>query len=791
MIDIKKYGKVKIRWNLGPYEYTKEKENSLVEKISTKYGLAKDRIKVEPVIVSETANGPASFVTDVVDNIQDPKFQLELMRKYLKIKGTKDVDFSIIEQIDAEINSEINYEAYEANRRYRIKWLKWDNFLSYGSNNRFDFSNVGKLLLLNGNPANQSGKTTFAIDLLHFLLFGKCSKASTLDKVFNKHLVEATTVNVEGCIEVNGEDYIIERTLTRPAISRRTQKSVVKNKVDYYRVINGEKTSLSDYREDLNEENPRMTNKAIIEAIGNEADFDMIVSVTESSLDDLVKKTEGERGKMLFRWLGLTPIEEKSKHAREFYNSLKRTFVSNDYNRENLTNQNQAIDIKVNVLKDSIKKYKKENEDLEKDITSMENARNALLESKRNVDHTVMSIDINTHEVKIKDLTNQGIKKKSELEIVNERIKEIGDIKFSTDEYETVNSDRNTHSQNLVIKETEYKQKSKELEMLRKGEVCPTCGRKLENVDNTEKIRECESEISEIINDGKKLKKLVTELDERLKVLKESWKLYDERNSLMARASALQANIEGLRGSVRELLDTKKKYNENREAIEANNKIDIEVRNADIAIKGKRSTRETNIEYISNHEHQLNEYAKMREENVKLMERINQEEVLARHWEIYKELVGKDGISKMVLRDALPTVNGKLAQLLNDVCDFDVEVKITDKNDIVFSLLKDGIRSDLSSGSGFELTASAIALRAVLGEISTIPKCSYIIYDEVFGRVAKENYENMKRLLDKVAENYDAVILISHNDEIKDWCDTYITVVKNDNVSTLVTNNIV
>jgi DNA repair exonuclease SbcCD ATPase subunit len=101
----------------------------------------------------------------------------------------------------------------------------------------------------------------------------------------------------------------------------------------------------------------------------------------------------------------------------------------------------------------------------------------------------------------------------------------------------------------------------------------------------------------------------------------------------------------------------------------------------------------------------------------------------------------------------------------------------------MFYLVKDGVYSDLSSGSGFELTASGIALRAVLSELSTIPVSNILTYDEVFGRVSKDNYDNMKNLLEKVSKNYDITLLISHNSEVRDWCEHHITVLKENNIS--------
>ena len=114
----------------------------------------------------------------------------------------------------------------------------------------------------------------------------------------------------------------------------------------------------------------------------------------------------------------------------------------------------------------------------------------------------------------------------------------------------------------------------------------------------------------------------------------------------------------------------------------------------------------------------------------------------------------------------------------------------TEKSDIMFYLLKDGVKSDLTSASGFERTASALALRTVLGNISTLPRCNYIIFDEIWGRVAKENFDNVKTLVDKIAESYDAIIQISHLSEIVDWHDTHIVVRKENNISKLKLLNI-
>ena len=321
------------------------------------------------------------------------------------------------------------------------------------------------------------------------------------------------------------------------------------------------------------------------------------------------------------------------------------------------------------------------------------------------------------------------------------------------------------------------------IKTLEKGEYCPTCGRKYDNVDNTEQIAILTKKREEEISKGIKLNEEQKSILKQIEDLKTNRELYDRKSKLIIKKSALELNVEQLRNLYKEKQAILNEYNKNTEAIDKNNQLDIQLRTTDANLKHKRNTRETNIGYIEKTQQEIRNYSKMIDERELLIEKIEKENHYIRHWRIYLDMVGRNGISKMVLRKALPLINAQLSHVLNDVCDFDVEIMINEKNDIQFYLLKDGVRSDLTSGSGFEKTASALALRAILGNISTLPKINGLILDEIWGRVAKENYDNLKQLLDKIKENYDYIIIISHLDEIKDYCNTIITVTKENNIS--------
>ena len=788
MINIKNKSRIKVHWNVSPYDYSKEKVNSILSKFSHKYNLPKEKIKVIPEFIVVDENGDKIALTSsVVQNIQEPEFQIKLFKDWLALNNISDYDFDLIKKIDAEINGRINYQVYDKYHRYSVKWIRWSNFLSYGENNYFDFSNIGHLVLLNSNPSNQGGKTTFCVDLVRFLLFGSVSRYKTQEKYFNKHLLEATNVVVEGCINVDGNEYVIKRTLSRPSLEKRTAKSKTTQKVEYYRIVGDSMEELEEYDVDnLQEENTKQTNKIIKESIGNEDDFDLMMSITDSTLDELVKKKDTERGRLLARWIGLLPLEEKDQIAREKFNSdVKPYLLSNQYNEETLSQEIKAFEATIGTLKKENTKLKKENTNIAKKLETLEKTKEVLLSSKRKVDETLLKVDITTLKAKIEKNISDGKLKGAEISSVENEIKTMKNVDFSVGEYDKVHELLAESKNKIAVIGEKYRNIKHNISHLMSSEKCPTCGRKLDNVDNSAKIKELEKELSLVEEEGKNEKKNLTSLTEKLEKLKKDREIYTTKNKLEMKKTALELNLEKLRNEYKENAAIKKEYEQNSEAIDKNNEIDIQIRNNDVFIRDSRNTRETNLEQISRNESLIKSHGEQIEKRTKAIEKLKEEAILLKNWKIYLDLVGKNGISKMVLRKTLPIINAKLAQLLSDVCDFDVEVGINLKNDVMFYLIKDGIRSDLQGASGFELTAAALALRAVLADVSMIPRSANLILDEVWGRVSVENFENMRRLIEKIGKSYDSVIIISHHSEIKDWCDSHITVTKENNVSSI------
>ena len=785
MIELGSKARVLVNWNVSMYDYSKDKEKEIISKISKKYSIPKEKVRVSPQFLTVGENGEdLSVTTEIIQNIQDPIFQQKLFKEYLSLNDIKDYDFERISAIDAEINAKIDYQVYDKYRRYCVKWVKWDNFLSYGSDNFFDFTKMKGLVLLSGEPANQSGKTTFAIDLLHFLLYGKTTKVDTLAKVFNKHIPNATQVLVEGCITIDGEDYIIKRTITRPALSKRSAKSKVSQKVEYYKIIGDTQTELEEYVDNQQEENSVQTNKVIKEAIGRESDFDLIMSISETTLDELVKKKEAERGRLLSRWIGLLPIEEKEALAREKFNSeIKPSLISNLYSSASVTEERDAFLMRIETLTKDNAKLEEENKKTDTTIANLEQTKQTLSNAKKGIDTELAKIDIATLSKQMEECLIQGKTKKNEHDNIVKELKELENIEFSIEEYESTQKTLNEATTRLAVLGEKYSSTKQQIEKLKKSEYCPTCGRKLDNVDNSSMIETLSKELSSIGEDGRKAREEYNALSKQMEELKNKRLKYEERNKIEVKQAALELNLERLRSEYKDLASKKKEYEKNSEAIDKNNEIELQIRNTNELIRSNRECFQNNLQIIARNKSDVESYKGEIKKREDILKRIAEEEKLVKNWKIYLDLVGKNGITKMVLRKALPIINAQLVQLLSDVCDFDIEVAINSKNDVVFNLIKDGVRSDLNSGSGFELTASALALRAVLADMSTIPRMCGVVLDEVWGRVARDNYDNMRHLIEKISKSYEWMFLISHLNEVKDWCESNVVVTKENNIS--------
>ena len=363
------------------------------------------------------------------------------------------------------------------------------------------------------------------------------------------------------------------------------------------------------------------------------------------------------------------------------------------------------------------------------------------------------------------------------------KITDIGVIEFDEDLHYQFTKDLSSKTTEKAVKESDIKRLNKVITDLVNGGICQSCNRKLDDVDNTEHINKHNEEINSITADLTILNGEITDLNEDLADLNKIKANVDVKNRLELDKDRLEVEIGGLRNQVLAKMNDLKKYNLNLEAIEHNKRVDIAVTKVKTDISVHEHTKVDTITKIERVSADIQNHTTSIATKTKLIETIKKEEEIDRIFKIYIDLVGKKGISKLVLRSVLPIINSEVQRLLEDVCDFEVEIFMDDKNDVQFLINKDETTKLLKSASGFEKTASSLALRAILGKMSTLPMPNFITFDEVLGKVAPENIEKLKALFDKIKDMYDIVFLITHNDLVKDWSKNVVTVIKENNLS--------
>jgi DNA repair exonuclease SbcCD ATPase subunit len=774
-INISPYSKIKIHWDDRPENYSKEAKNKIKNHFAKKYGVNKNNIDViyRPVKFSE--NGDTIEINGAtIENIMDTNYQRELMKEWVK-RENKNVDFNRLLKLDDKINGELNIEDDDIyHNSWSIKWVAINNFLSFGENNYVPFNKIKGLTVVNSMPANQGGKTTLTIDALKFLLHGSTTKTDKNEEIFNQ-FSEKNELVVRGMVEIAGEETIIERKMKRTA--KKGGGWTVTNKVNYYKLLpDGEE-------EQLNEEDAIRTTSKLRGTIGSEKDFEMLVLATEKNLDDLIGLTTTESSKILTRLIGLEVIEKKEAAVRSMYNDFNSKKKSNEYDVVTLTSDIDEHTEKISLGNELREKLEGNLKETKGEIKSLNDEKDRLLNSKISVDATIITLNPSKLEEEISTITENGVKLKEKISGIQLKINEIGEVNFDEDEHHRLTNEFNKTNTDIQVKESEIRRLGKVVEDLINGGICQSCNRPLDDVDNSEHIKKHNDSIKKLEGEVKKLEAYKKSVSSGLLDLSGAKSLIDEKNKLELERDRTEVEVGSLRNKIVSKKNDLKKYKINQEAIELNRSIDSDVSLVKTKLSVADHAKDDFLSKIEKIKQEILNNENSIDTKTKLIEQIKKEEEVDRLYKVYIEMVGKKGISKLVLRSVLPIINSEVSRLLEDVCDFEIEIFIDDKNDVQFLLNKDGVSKLLKSGSGFEKTASSLALRGVLGKLSTLPMPNFITFDEVLGKVANENIEKLKPLFDKVKNMYEIVFLITHNDIIKDWGDNVITVVKENNLS--------
>ena len=765
---------IKVTWEDVPENFTPEKIKRVKSYFQNKYKGKNIQVITKSLINTSDVHLQS---LEASDNILDNQYQKNLMKDFIN-ENKITTKWELVDRLDNKVNGEIdklNENKVRYNKWY-IKRIEFSNFLSFGEDNVIDYTTLDGITVIESTPKNFGGKSTSSVDLLMFLFFNSTTKTKTAIEIFNK-FSEKDELNVRGEITIDGDDYVIERKLFRK--KTKVGEYNVTNKLDFY------KKKEDGTIENLTGEQRRETESFIESAIGSEEDFLATIMTTGNNLEQLIESKPTARGQILTKFMGLESLKVKEDVAKGIYNDWSRKLVSNTYNITQLEIDNTTYQDSVINSENENERLNVESLRLGNHLKELEDRRDEVLSSRNNdIDKELINTNPTLLEREIDDLKtikNASQKNADSVEVIEP--KEY----YTEEEHEKLTKEINSL---LVEGKVDFDAIGRNEGLIKKfeeGTVCPTCNRALEDVDHTDEINKIKELIETLKkNQEERSKKLdiLNEQESSFKGLKLEYDTY-EKNKLRKARYELEVEQKQLEIDSKQL--KLNRYDDNKKKLEENQKIDAEI----IALRSKIETANADIRITNNtiEKHKTN-ISSLKEKiiiNNDLIVKIKGEEELGGIFKTYLTIYGKNGISKLIMKNMIPLLNQELSRLLIDSSHFILELNVNEKNEVEFLMIDTETRivKPLNSGSGYEKTISSLALRSVLTKISSLPKPNIVVMDEVFGKVADENLEMVGEFFKKIKDYFEHIIVISHNPLIRNWSDNVIMIKKEENISSI------
>ena len=772
---------IKVIWEDTLDNHSTHKEKQIEKYFQNKYKTTKVKVIFKPISI-KNSDVVAEGTADASEVILDENYQKQLIESYLKDQNV-DVPIDYLMKLDNSVNVELEDYKEQTNRykKFKIKQIQFSNFLSFGENNRIDFTDKLGITSVVSNPANFGGKTTMTVDLLLFLFFGVTSKTDKMEDVFNRFSDE-DTVSVKGMVEIEGDDYIISRKINRK--QGRNGEYTCKSELDFYQVL--PKGGVKQ----LNGEQRKFTDELIKTYVGSYDDFLITILTTGDNLDDLIKTKPTERGRILTKFIGLEFFREKEKIAKKKHQEWKEK--SKLYH-----NNSQEILAKIDVENDKIKSNNEFIDALNISLKAKVDLLKTFDEERDKLNSIRVNVDTEMYKLNEDDILAgiqkvRGLIKTKEGEI--EQLKKENPMPkeaFDVDAYATAVSNIRDAREKEVELRMEIAAIEKTIKMLEDGEICQSCQRPLEGVDHKKEISENNKKLKTKTTAHKKATTSIEELSNKIvsyDTIKTLWDAYNKAELLLQNK---QMELTNYNGSLERGEEKLKAYGLAKEALEKNKIIDTDLQRLKFKVENETNEKEGLMLQINGlkKDIELSE-TKIGEYN-NLITELKREEVVDKIFRVYLDVYGKNGISKMVLSTMIPLINSHLKILLSDTCDFDLEMRMNDKNEIEFWMIdcESGIEKPLASGSGYEKTVSSLALRCVLSKVCSLPKPNIIVFDEVTGKVSNDNLDRLGMFFEKLKTLFEHIWVISHNPYVQDWADNIVRVEKTDNISKVVDAN--
>lgn len=773
---------IKVYWDDLLDNYSAPKEREIQRYFEKKYG-GSANVVFRAIRNASTAE-MQDIHADATDQVLDVAYQRKLAQKYLADNKIK-VNWDYLIRLDDNVTAKIA-ASKELNSRYKQFYIRkiWlNNFLSYADTEQLmPLEDLKGLSVISSQPQNKAGKTTGVVDALLFLFFGRTTKTDTLEDIFNKYTT-ADLVSVKGELEVDNINYLIERNITRTLKRDKTGYNV-KSSLEFWEILpTGEK-------KDLKGEARGKTEKQITEYIGNYDDFLLTVVTTIRNFYSLADSKPTERGKIFTRFIGVEILADKAELAKKMQSEWIKTTKLNQYTSATLDDNIFAEQTKLTGFHTLANAVKVELSEAEQKIATQEkDIEIAVLKKHQNVDEELYKVNESELTESFNSVGLTITSKTLSIDRMRETLVKPDKV-FDIDAYNALKED--LQENNNLYSEAKTKKSIAEsaMKQFKDGQNCPFCKRPLEGVDHSAEIAAQSQLILDYTATMEKLTITIQELNGQLiehESAKDAQSAYDKSELIIQRN---ELELENLHQNFKTAEEKLTKYKSNKIFIEENRQADTQIQKLKFQLQTLKYDRESNLLTLKGYDKDIESSNSIITKYQNMKTEILKDESINKLYEIYIDIFGKNGISKMILGTMVPIINSYLSQMMFEAVPFKLEIRLNDKNEVEFWMvdMEGDVEKMLKSGSGYESTICLLALRCVLSKVCSLPKPNIVVFDEVFGQVSDESMPLLGAFFERMKEYFDNIFIITHNIAMLDWADHIIGIKKENNLSYILTN---
>lgn len=674
---------------------------------------------------------------------------------------------------------------------WSLKSFEFDNLYRYGPGNKIDFDTMNGVVGVFGK--NKTGKSSL-VGALMYALFNNSDRDGVTKNGQVMNLTKKSCF-ARAVVNINGTDYIIERTSIRAEVPKRGKKAQeqldtekTETKLTFTRV-NPDGT-----KEELNGTSRDETDKTIRKLLGNSQDFLMTSVATQRRMESFIDEGATARKAILNRFLDLDIFEKLYGLAKEDVAALNTKTSSytmgweqsiNDNAKAITSGEEQILELDEQIAAtraslDELRLWIAQNESsgAAQATVQLLKVQQELFTLKRQQDQT--DLDLNQLNAAMTGMAEeiqklQKEESETDLLLLQANLNKMRSIQVALQEANNFFKD-----EERVLSAQE--KSVRKLSLVPCGDQFPTCHYIAESHEDKRTI---EAQKAKVASLGADLAKITAELKgiqaER----------YEEK---MKRHFAVQQFIKEL---------TKEQAEKNaRKALLEKTKKDLALRfqqakAREEELSGLAETQDVETLKIKKQELQSGQMAvnlleRQRSELLvrtgkakAVLEQIQKDkaecDILLARLRILESVQAafhKNGIPAIVLKTQLPAINAELSKILGGLVDFKLTFETEAGSNVMDIFIEDGhSRRILELGSGMEKMMAGIAIRVAMINLSSLPKSDIFVIDEGFNALDEEHVGKCLELLQTLKGYFKSVLVISHMQRVKEAADTIIEVV--------------